>query len=161
MRNPEDEAKVRQRELRAVQWRRNRGPSPRSAWHRKPGGGHEQGDEDGSMAPRHDWNKAKLDESAKIDVLEKRLLASLHQLRPLLAGGQAVLHPVTREPLMERQIDLAVVDRLLHIAERRTKLLGIDAPRRREIQSFTEEMMNKIVDEQVERLQADSEEGLP
>jgi hypothetical protein len=149
--SPEDDADVRQRELRAVQWRRNRGPSLKSAWHRKPGGGRQQGDEDGSTAPRHEWNKAKLAESAKIDLLEERLLNNLHQVRPLLAGGRAVLHPVTREPLMERQIDLAVVDRLLHIAERRTKLLGIDAPHRREVQVVPEEMVEEMIREVTEQ----------
>jgi hypothetical protein len=114
------------------------------------------------MAPSRDWNKDNVEESAKIDLLEERLLASLHPVRPLLAGGQAVLHPVTREPLMERQIDLAVVDRLLRIAERRTKLRGIDAPHRREVAVVTEEMVQDMIrelDEEAERLEAGSEEG--
>jgi hypothetical protein len=89
--------------------------------------------------------EGKREESAKLDAIEAGLLGDLHRPRPLLAGGRRVLHHLTSEPLMDRGIDLAVVDRLLRLADRRAELSGYDAPRRREVPVVTTEMVVELI----------------
>ena len=57
-----------------------------------------------------------------------------------------MLDPYTGEPMVDRSTDLAVVDRLLRVADRRAKVRGIDAPRRREQVEITEDMLEEQID---------------
>ncbi len=83
---------------------------------------------------------------AKLDTLEGRLFDDLHRARPVVDRGRVVLDPYTGEPLVERRTDLAVFDRILRIAARRAKVRGIDAPRRREQEEITEDILVEQID---------------
>ncbi len=72
-----------------------------------------------------------------------------------------MLDPHTGEPLVDRSTDLAVVDRILRVADRRAKVRGIDAPRRRELEEITEDMLVEQIDllrDQVESLETTANE---
>jgi hypothetical protein len=102
-------------------------------------------------------------ELAKYDAIEDRLLADLHAIRPMIANGAVVLDPLTREPLIDRSVNLPVVDRILRVSYRRAMVLGIDAPRRREVKVVTGEMVEVLIrdmEADAERLEAFERERL-
>jgi hypothetical protein len=91
------------------------------------------------------WSEYRGIELAKYAALEDGLLRSLYRPRPIVVRGKVVVDPVTREPLFERGPDLAVVDRLLRLANRVAKVLGVDAPPRRAVQVITTELLDEAV----------------
>lgn len=86
----------------------------------------------------------RLDEMARAawKVLYDRHLA-------ISAGGKVVRHPDTGAPLVDDGPTLAAIDRLLKIQERRTKLLGLDAPQRLEVLTLD------AIDAEIRRLSAE------
>ncbi len=92
-------------------------------------------------------------EVEKYDAIENRLVADLHRIRPLIAKGAVVLDPLTQEPLIDHSVNLAVVDRIIRISNRRAMVLGLDYPRRREQLVITEE----VIHEETRRLIAEAE----
>jgi len=65
-------------------------------------------------------------ELAKLDALSAPAWAILDTQHPVVSAGRVMT--LNGEPLRDSQPVLAAIDRLLRIAERRARLLGLDAP---------------------------------
>lgn len=68
---------------------------------------------------------------AMLDELTVAALAVLDRRHIVVSAGRVML--VNGEPLLDDAPVLAAIDRLVRIAERRSKLCGLDAPQRHEI----------------------------
>lgn len=147
---PDDDLGTRQREFRAIQQRRRQQTTRRAAWDfrddKAPSPDVEGPRERPARRREPDLWKRRRVEMAKLDTLEGRLFDDLHRARPVVDRGRVVLDPYTGEPLVERRTDLAVFDRILRIAARRAKVRGIDAPRRREQEEITEDILVEQID---------------
>ncbi len=65
-------------------------------------------------------------ELARLDALAVVAMAALAEFVPMRSRGNRVLHPVTRVEVRDWAHNLAAVDVLVRISERRAKLLGLD-----------------------------------
>ena len=98
-------------------------------------------------------------EAEKLNALEAPLLDGLTRPRPLVAWGRIVTDPSSGDPILERGVNLAIVDRLLRIANRRAALQGIDMPRLRETELVTSEMLDAEIQKiarQADKIEADT-----
>lgn len=69
-------------------------------------------------------------EVEKLDGLERLMWATIGKKRHLAQNGKVVLDPETSEPVTDDTPVFHATDKLLRIADRRAKLLGLDAPTR-------------------------------
>lgn len=77
------------------------------------------------------YRETELQRLDQMTLICYRVLASRHYA--IAPGGRIVEDPTTGEPLPDDSIMLATLDRLLKIQDRRSKLLGLDAPQRLEV----------------------------
>jgi hypothetical protein len=90
-------------------------------------------------------------ETARLDDLTRvlhRVLVSRHYVVSV-GSGRIVRHPDSGEPLVDDGPTLHAVAGLLRIAERRAKLLGLDAPTRHEV------ITTDALDAEIRRLEAE------
>ena len=166
MEDPGDYPDARRRELRAGQLRRRQKEARRVAWDcsdDQASSPNEGGPKETRRPSEPDLHKRRRIELDKLDALERVLFRDLSRIRPVVLRGKVVVDPFTGEPLIERAADLVVVDRLLRIADRRAKVRGIDAPRRREALVVTEDMLcDEIarIEAEIVRLEAQVDEEL-
>jgi hypothetical protein len=143
----EDEIhELRRREYRAVRLRREQ--AQRQAW-----GG--QGAATGLGMARQEASSTTVDRSAeqrkelvKLDLLDQYLMHQLERVCTASGAGQ--------------KEGLAIVDRILDVAERRSRLVGADAPRQREQAVISERQLKEAItdmDSQVEALERSQQEG--
>lgn len=92
--------------------------------------------------------EAKAAELVKLDVMEKWVLAVLHRRHITVSNGRVILGE-DGKPLEDDAPVLAAVAMWLKIAERRSKLEGLDAPARQIVTVITED----VVDAEIRRLQ--------
>jgi hypothetical protein len=78
----------------------------------------------------------RLDEYARHAL---RVLATPHLV---VSQGIVVVHPVSEEPLTDDQPVLQALDRLIKISERRSRLLGLDAPVKTRVEVITEDAVD-------------------
>ena len=162
MEDDSDSPESRELELRALQLRRRQHDARIATWD----GDKEDAASRGPRSPKdeacgrkepglHTTRRKELD---KLDAIEEVLLRDLQGIRPVVVGGRVVVDPGTGQPLIERYVRLPVVDRLLRVAERRAKVLGIDAPRRREVAVVTSDMVEVLISKieaEADRLEED------
>lgn len=89
-------------------------------------------------------------EAARLDELTRvlhRVLATRHYVVSA-ATGRIARHPATDEPLQDDAPTIHAVAGLIRIAERRAKLLGLDAPTRHEV------ITTDALDAEIRRLEA-------
>ncbi len=67
-------------------------------------------------------------ERTRLDHLMTIALAAAAENVPLMSGSNRVTDPVTRVQVRDWRTNLAAVESLIHIQERRAKLLGLDLP---------------------------------
>jgi hypothetical protein len=70
----------------------------------------------------------------RLDDLRRAAWRVLAKTHISVSNGRAVTHPVTGEVLTDDMPQLQAIDRLLKIAERYAKLLGLDAPVRAKVE---------------------------
>ena len=88
-------------------------------------------------------------ELLRLDQLWVEATKVLHSSHVLVSNGRVVLHPGTRQPLVDDAPVLHAIDRLLKIQERRARLLGLDAPAKHQV--FTID----AIDAEIRRLEAE------
>lgn len=86
----------------------------------------------GEMA-RFANDEARLMESNSLDELEWEAWKTLQARHVVISQGRIVRDDETGEVIPDDRYILETVDRILKIKERRAKLLGLDAPMRREV----------------------------
>jgi hypothetical protein len=89
-------------------------------------------------------------ETARLDELTRtlhRVLATKHYVVSV-GSGKIARHPDTDQPLQDDGPVIQAVAGLLRISERRSKLLGLDAPARARVEVITED----VVDAEIARL---------
>lgn len=86
----------------------------------------------GEMA-RFAGDEMRLMELRSLDELEWQAWKALQTNNYMISQGRVVLHEDTGEPVTDNRFILEVVDRILKCKERRAKLMGLDAPQRREV----------------------------
>jgi|SRR5690242_2156571 hypothetical protein len=86
----------------------------------------------GEMA-RFANDEARLMESNSLDELEWEAWKTLQERHVVISQGRVVRDDETGEVIPDDRYILETVDRILKIKERRAKLLGLDAPMRREV----------------------------
>lgn len=91
-------------------------------------------------------------ELAKLDNMEQAVLAVLEREHVTVSNGKVVR--LSQRPVLDDGPVLQAVDRLLKIAERRAKLLGVDAPKRLEVITID------AVDAEIARISAELEHRL-
>lgn len=82
-------------------------------------------------------------ELEKLDALERLMWAIIRKKHILAQHGRIVFDPQTGEPMLDDGPLFNAADRLLKISERRSKLLGWDAPTKLEVQA-TDELDREI-----------------
>lgn len=107
--------------------------------------------------------KVRQREVDKLDMLEERSMQLLNDTAYVVDKGVVVLNPFTGQPLEDLDLKFKAIDRLLKIQERRSKLLGADAPVRAEVTHNTgvEIQVNEIrdlVDDAKQKLYAQEEQ---
>jgi hypothetical protein len=134
-------------ELRAIWERRTQGP--RRYGPNKFDGPSNVGDGDSSGGATQSMPPTALEprnqELLKLDALEDFLFDELSRHRNSSAGADASIQQSRGAARRGGDTGLAIVDRLLRVAERRAKLDGIDAPRRREAEVITDEAVQKEI----------------
>lgn len=86
----------------------------------------------GEMA-RFANDEARMMEANSLDELEWEAWKTLHDRHVVISQGRVVRDDETGEVIPDDRYILETVDRILKIKERRAKLLGLDAPIRREV----------------------------
>lgn len=86
----------------------------------------------GEMA-RFAGDEMRLMELHSLDELEWTAWKTLQERHVVVSQGRVVLDAETGEPVNDDRFILEVCDRILKIKERRAKLMGLDAPVRREV----------------------------
>lgn len=93
-------------------------------------------------------------EAGRLDDLTRiltRVVASRHYM--VAPSGRLVRDPITNEPLADHGPVMQAVAGLLRISERRSKLLGLDAPTRHEVVTLD------VIDAEIARLSAQLDGG--
>lgn len=106
-----------------------------------------------ATAGQEDRQIALAIELAKLDAAEAVVLQVLATHHVTVSNGRLVMDPSTGDPLPDDAPLLAAVDRWLRIAERRSRLMGLDAPARSTVTVITED----VVDAEIARLSAELE----
>lgn len=91
----------------------------------------------------------KRDELARLDDLARFAERFLRMKHLLVSQGRVMRDPDTDQPLIDITPNLAALDRLIKIQERRARALGTDAPLRAEVRSTSR------LDAEIEQLLAD------
>jgi hypothetical protein len=86
----------------------------------------------GEMA-RFAGDEMRLMELRSLDELEWVAWQALRKTHVVVSQGRVVLHDETGEPVEDDRFILETIDRILKCKERRAKLMGLDAPQRREV----------------------------
>jgi hypothetical protein len=86
----------------------------------------------GEMA-RFAGDEMRLMELRSLDELEWFAWNAMRKNHVVISQGRVVLHDDSGEPVEDDRFILETVDRILKIKERRAKLMGLDAPQRREV----------------------------
>ena len=86
----------------------------------------------GEMA-RFANDEARMMEANSLDELEWEAWKTLENRHVVISQGRVVRDDETGESIPDERYILEVVDRILKIKERRARLLGLDAPQRREV----------------------------
>jgi hypothetical protein len=157
-----DSPERRELEPRALQLRRRQEEARNATWDGDKENAASRGPTSQEDSPDEreepDLHTTRRNELDKLDAIEQVLLGDLQGIRPVVVRGRVVVDPGTGQQLIERYVRLPVVDRLLRVAERRAKVLGIDAPRRREVAVVTSDMVEELIskiDAEVDRLKED------
>jgi hypothetical protein len=122
---------------------------------------HQRGSSSGSRPgdTGSDLSEQQRTELAKLDEIEQVLMAALHRPHQLVRGHTVILDPLTHLPIIERDPRPWVVAGLVRLSVRRAMLLGLDAPRKREVGVVTEAMLEELIrklDAESEALEADA-----
>lgn len=72
-------------------------------------------------------------ELMKLDAMERAVLDVLERKHVTVSNGKVIYSGTEGEPLVDDAPVLQAVDRLLKIQDRRSKLVGLDAPKRLEV----------------------------
>jgi hypothetical protein len=91
----------------------------------------------------------------RLDQLQAAATATLRTRHVLVQGGRVVLDPASGNPYVDHGPTLAAIAALLRIAERRAKLLGLDAPARVDAQVRGEIYSLSAIDTELARLHAE------
>lgn len=86
----------------------------------------------GEMA-RFANDEMRMMELRSLDELEYIAWETLRKSHVVVSQGRVVLHDETGEPVEDDRFVLETIDRILKLKERRAKLMGLDAPIRREV----------------------------
>ena len=78
-------------------------------------------------------DEMRLVELMSLDEVEWKAWETLKSAHVVVNQGKVVVHADTGEPVADDRFILEVIDRILKIKERRAKLMGLDAPTRREV----------------------------
>lgn len=78
-------------------------------------------------------DEMRLMESNSLDELEWEAWKTLQSRHVVISQGKVVRDETTGEAIDDDRFILEVLDRILKIKERRAKLMGLDAPQRREV----------------------------
>ena len=100
-------------------------------------------------AGRDDRNLALAMERVKLDAMETAVLDVLARSHITVSNGRVV--SINGEPILDDAPVLQAVAQWLKISERRSKLLGLDAPARQTVTVVTE----SVVDAEILRLEAE------
>lgn len=96
---------------------------------------------------------ARAAELVKLDAMETACWAVLRRRHITISHGRVVESPETGEPLEDDEPVLRATATLLRVAERRAKLMGLDAPSRQTVTVVTED----VIDAEIARLTAELE----
>lgn len=86
----------------------------------------------GEMA-RFANDEMRMMELRSLDELEWIAWQTLRKSHVVVSQGRVVLHDETGDPVEDDRFVLETIDRILKLKERRAKLMGLDAPIRREV----------------------------
>lgn len=86
----------------------------------------------GTMA-RFAADEMRLVELQSLDEVEWKAWELLQKAHVVVNQGRVVVHADTGEPVEDDRFVLETLDRILKIKERRAKMMGLDAPVRREV----------------------------
>ena len=137
----------RQQERRAVRQRLAQGASRYSIRRAAGGAGRPRGgtgdDAEAASAPpmRMTEREEELDE---LETMRNHLRAGLGRQNPTVDGHSA-LHHVAQQARRSNAVHLPIVYALLRVEERRSKLLGLDAPRQREVAVLSEKQLEELI----------------
>lgn len=84
-------------------------------------------------------------ELAKLDLMEQAVHVVLNRLHVTVSNGKLIY--LNDKPLEDDAPILSAVDRLVRIADRRAKLLGMDAPARIEVSDATDQAIRALAAE--------------
>lgn len=92
-------------------------------------------------------------EMIRLDDLTRVAQTIMTRRHPLVSQGKVIVHPETKEVVLDPMPVLYAIDRMIRIQERRAKLLGLDAPTK-----IHAEVRNvEAIDAEIERLMAELE----
>jgi hypothetical protein len=94
-------------------------------------------------------------ELQRLDQLQLYATGVLRDRHLVIQGGQVVLDPRTRQPYIDPGPTLTAVRTLLAVADRRAKLLGLDAPAKVDARLRAEVYSIAAIDEELARVQAE------
>lgn len=89
-------------------------------------------------------------ELARLDLILREAWAVMVAEHITVSQGRVVNHPDTGLPLKDHGPVLAAIDRILKIAERRARLLGLDAPTK--IEAITVDQIESAINQLAEEL---------
>ena len=131
----------RSRELQAVALRHRQSEAWMSPWYSGGGvGAHDRGQCTAASRP-----SAIAIELAKLEALERVLASQLKDLRRSGTGRSGSVAKPDGPPVATDGAERAVIDRILRIMTRRATLLGLDAPRMREMPVISERQFDEGV----------------
>lgn len=102
-----------------------------------------------SVMARFAGNEQRLLELQKLDEAEAEVWKVLKMVHWSYSSRGDIIYGPDGEPMKDGRIILEAVDRLMRIAERRAKLMGLDAPMRAEILTIDS------IDEEISRLESE------
>jgi hypothetical protein len=91
----------------------------------------------------------------RLDQLQAAATATLRARHVVVQAGRPVLDPASGDPYVDHGPVLAAIAALLRIAERRARLLGLDAPARVDAQVRGEVYSLSAIDQELARLHAE------
>ena len=103
-----------------------------------------------AQIPSDEAKQQKSLELAKLDRIEAHLLGVMERDHIKVDHGKVIRHDETDLPILDDGPGVQAAGSLLRVQERRSRLMGLDAPTRATVQVITED----LVDEEISRLES-------